>query len=76
MAKLSIDPNPLKQGGSGTLKGIPGAEVALDWDPHGEPTALVIGQNGEVEFTVPSNARSLAVRDEFGNEDAALVQRP
>lgn len=74
--RLEIHPNPLTQGQTGQLRGEPGAKVKVDWDPDAEPSELTIGEDGKVSFTVPSNATSVAVEDEFGNTDAGTVSTP
>lgn len=70
MEPLQIRPNPLIQGQAGEVHGPAGTTVDFDWDPAGTPTSGVIGEDGKLAFTTPSNAKSVVCTDPTGQVGA------
>lgn len=78
-ASITISPSPPSRGDTVTFTcdGIPpGTTIKLDWDPPGQPTELVVDENGKASCVVPSNAESLGVTEPESEASAATTITP
>lgn len=70
----TISPSPLTQGGHCviTTNAPDGTVLTLDWDPEAQPKSVKV-KNGRATCTVPANATSLIVSDQWGNSASTTV---
>lgn len=78
-ASIVINPSPPSRGDTVTFEcdGIPpGTSIKLDWNPPGQPTELVVGEDGKASCTVPDNAEDLIVTEPESGAEAATAIKP